>query len=62
MGNYISNNPVYLTAKRVMGRYNIENRVFKEIEKQGTKPVVAPKHESGIIDYHQSMKGIISFS
>lgn len=60
MGNYISNNLVYLTAKRVLGRYNIESRVFKEIEKQSKKPVVAPKHEAGIIDYHKSMKGIYS--
>lgn len=57
MGNYISNNIVYLAAKRVIGRYNIENRAFKAIEKQATKPVVAPKHEAGIIDYHKSLKG-----
>lgn len=60
MGNYFSNNIVYLTAKRVIGKYNIENRAYKEIERQSTKPVVAPKHEAGIIDYHKSLKGKIS--
>lgn len=58
MGNYISNNTVLLAAKRVLSKYNIESRVFKEIEKQSTKPVVAPKHEAGVIDYHKSLKGM----
>lgn len=57
MGNYLSNNTVLLAAKRVLGRYNIESRTFKEIEKQSRKPVVAPKHEDGIIDYHKSLSG-----
>lgn len=57
MGNYISNNAVYLSAKRVVGRYNIERRAFKEIEKQSTEPMVAPKHDAGIIDYHKSLEG-----
>lgn len=58
MGNYISNNAVYLSAKRVLSRYNIESRAFKEIERQSTKPVVAPKHDAGIIDYHKSLEGV----
>lgn len=57
MGNYLSNNTALLAAKRILGRYNIESRTFKEIEKQIKKPVVAPKHEAGIIDYHKSLKG-----
>lgn len=57
MGNYLSNNTVLLAAKRVLGRYNIESRTFKEIEKQSKNPVVAPKHEAGIIDYHKSLNG-----
>lgn len=57
MGNYLSNNTLLLATKRVLGRYNIENRTFKEIEKQSKKPVVAPKHEAGIIDYHKSLNG-----
>lgn len=57
MGNYLSNNTALLAAKRILGRYNIESRTFKEIEKQLKNPVVAPKHEAGIIDYHKSMKG-----
>lgn len=57
MGNYVSNNAVYLTAKRFLMRYNIESRTFKEIERQSQKPIVAPKHEGGIIDYHKSLKG-----
>lgn len=56
MGNYVSNNAVYLSAKRIFMRYNVENRAFKEIEKQSHKPVVAPKHEAGIIDYHKSLE------
>lgn len=58
MGNYISNNTVLLAAKRVLSKYNIESRVFKEMEKQSKKPVVAPKHEAGVIDYHKSLKGM----
>lgn len=57
MGNYLSNNTLLLSAKRALGRYNIESRTFKEIEKQSRKPVVAPKHEAGIIDYHKSLSG-----
>lgn len=57
MGNYLSNNTVLLAAKRVLGRYNIESRTFKEMEKQSQKPKVAPKHEAGIIDYHKSLSG-----
>lgn len=58
MGNYISNNAVYLSAKRVIMRYNVENRAFKELEKQTQKPLAAPKHESEFIDYHKSLKGM----
>ena len=57
MGNYVSNNAVYLSAKRVLMRYNVENRAFKELEKQSRKPIAAPKHEAEFIDYHKSMKG-----
>lgn len=57
MGNYLSNNTALLAAKRILGRYNIESRTFKEIEKQLKNPVVAPKHEAGIIDYHKSLNG-----
>lgn len=56
MGNYLSNNAVFLSAKRALMRYNIENRAFKELEKQTQKPLAAPKHEAGIIDYHESLK------
>lgn len=56
MGNYFSNNAVFLSAKRALMRYNIENRAFKELEKQTHKPLAAPKHEAGIIDYHESLK------
>lgn len=58
MGNYISNNAVYLSAKRVLMRYNVENRAFKELEKQTQKPLPAPKHEAAFIDYHKSLKGM----
>lgn len=61
MGNYVSNNAVYLSAKRALMKYNIESRVFKEIEKQGQKPLPAPKHDAGIMDYHKSLKGIYRF-
>lgn len=57
MGNYMSNNAVYLSAKRVLMRYNVENRAFKELEKQSRKPIAAPKHEAEFIDYHKSLKG-----
>lgn len=57
MGNYISNNTLYLSAKRLVSKYNIESRTFKELEKQSKKPLAAPKHEAGIIDYHKSLKG-----
>lgn len=57
MGNYISNNSVYLLAKRTLQRYNVENRAFKEMDKQITRPVVAPKHEAASIDYHKALKG-----
>lgn len=43
-------------------KYNIENRAFKEIDRQAKKPLVAPKHEAGIIDYHKSLKGLQIFS
>lgn len=59
MGNYISNNTVYLSAKRAFMKYNIESRVLKEFEKQAKKPLPAPKHDAGIMDYHKSLKGII---
>lgn len=58
MGNYMSNNSVYLLARRTLMRYNAENRALKELEKQTKRPVVAPKHDAGIIDYHKSLKGI----
>lgn len=58
MGNYVSNNAVYLAAKRALMRYNIESRTFKELEKQTKKPLVAPKHEAEFIDYHKSLKGM----
>lgn len=58
MGNYISNNTVYLSAKRILMRYNVENRVFKEMEKQSKKPLAAPKHDAEFIDYHESLKGL----
>lgn len=58
MGNYISNNAVYLSAKRIVMKYNVESRAFKELEKQSQKPVVAPKHEAGIIDYHKSLQSL----
>lgn len=57
MGNYISNNAVYLSAKRVLMRYNIESRAFKLLEKQAKNPVAAPKHDAEFIDYHKSLKG-----
>lgn len=61
MGNYLSNNTLLLSAKRVFMRYNIENRAFKEIEKQGKKPLVAPKHDAEYIDYHKSLKGFFYY-
>lgn len=57
MGNYISNNTVYLSAKRIFMRYNIENRAFKQLDKHATNPVAAPKHDAALIDYHKSLKG-----
>lgn len=57
MGNYISNNTLLLSAKRILMRYNVENRAFNEMEKQAKKPLVAPKHDAGIIDYQKSLKG-----
>ncbi|XP_031627187.1 protein NDUFAF4 homolog [Contarinia nasturtii] len=56
MGNYMSNNTLYLSAKRLVSKYNIESRVSKELDKQAKKPVIAPKHEAGIIDYHKSLQ------
>lgn len=61
MGNYISNNSVYLLAKRALMRYNVENRAFKELEKQVAKPKVAPKYDAGIIDYHKSLQSNIFY-
>lgn len=58
MGNYISNNSVYLLARRALMRYNAEERAFKEIEKQVNRPVVAPKYEGTAIDYHRALQGI----
>lgn len=39
-------------------RYNVENRAFKEIDRQVKRPVPAPKHEAAFIDYHKAMQGI----
>lgn len=67
MGNYISQNAVYLMAKRTLMRFNAESRAFKELERQTTKPVIAPKFDAGLIDYHKLMESewimllIISF-
>lgn len=47
-----------MLAKRTLMRYNVENRAFKEIERQTNRPVVAPKHEAGTINYHKAMQGI----
>lgn len=58
MGNYISNNSVYLLTKRILMRYNVENRIFKEIERQAKRPLPAPKHEAAYIDYQKAMKGM----
>lgn len=58
MGNYISNNSVYLLTKRILMRYNVENRIFKEIDRQANRPLPAPKHEAAYIDYHKAMKGM----
>lgn len=58
MGNYISNNTVLLSAKRLLMRYNIENRAFKELDRQAIRPVVAPKHDADIVDYHKSLSGM----
>lgn len=57
MGNYISNNYVYLLAKRTLARYNTQNRIFREMEKQKEKPVVAPKFDSGQINYRKLLNG-----
>lgn len=58
MGNYISNNSVYLLTKRILMRYNVENRAFKEMDRQAQRPAVAPKHEAAYIDYHKAMQGM----
>lgn len=55
MGNYISNNSTWLHAKRILMRYNIENRTMKELDRQANKPKVAPKHDAGLINYHESL-------
>lgn len=45
-------------TKRVLMRYNVENRAFNEIDRQAKQPVVAPKHEAASIDYHKAMLGM----
>lgn len=57
MGNFVSNNCYYLHLRRCVYRYNVENRAHKELKRQESSPVVAPKHEAGIIDYQKSMRG-----
>lgn len=37
-------------------RFNAENRAFKELERQTVKPVIAPKYDAGLVDYHKLMK------
>lgn len=58
MGNYVSNNTVLLSVKRLLMRYNIENRTLKELDRQAIKPTVAPKHDAGIVDYHESLRSM----
>lgn len=57
MGNFVSNNNLYLVLKRAATRYNAENRAQKELVRQTQAPIAAPKHDAGIIDYKKSMQG-----
>lgn len=57
MGNYISNNYIVLLARRTLARYNTQTRIFKEMEKQQIKPVVAPKFDAEQINYHKLLQG-----
>lgn len=57
MGNFISNNNLYLLLKRSATRYNVQNRAHKELKRQESSPVSAPKYDAGIIDYQKSMLG-----
>lgn len=59
MGNYISNNGLYLAAKRAASRYNSETRAFKEINRQKDKPFAAPHFDAEFIDYKKLLKGKI---
>lgn len=57
MGNYVSQNALYLAAKRVIIRFNVDNRMLRELDRQAIKPVAAPKFDAGFIDYKKLMKG-----
>lgn len=60
MGNYISQNSVYLSVRRFLTLYNVENRAAKELARQQEKPKAAPKYDAGHIDYHKLMKGKVT--
>lgn len=55
MGNYVSQNALYLSAKRLAMRFNVDNRMLKELDRQAIKPVVAPKFDADFIDYKKLM-------
>lgn len=52
MGSYISNNSVYLAARRTLMQYDAKKAAIKGFDKKVQRPVVAP------FDHYKAMQGM----
>lgn len=52
MGNYFSNNSVYLAARRALMRFDVKNSAIKGIDKNAHRPIATS------FDHYKAMQGM----